>query len=402
MVVLRRSGKEAYRQYAGLGLYITFVSIGAFLFLGLCVLPALLSGPSAAGAMITAFCCAMPPLLVYLWLPWVIDRYDPEPWWCLALALMWGGLGAVGYAATINTAVMSVAAQACGGEQCGEAIGACLSAPPVEEGLKGLGVFGFFYFLHREFDGVVDGIIYATFIALGFAATENVVYYANAILDPHQTLAGNFFVRGVLGPWGHPLYTSMTGIGFGVARETTKKWLKWMAPIGGYCAAMFLHFTWNFTSSISSGLWLVMLPLWFILVALFFGLIIWLVRRKGKIIRQFLNDEVLMGTLTRWELELVCSAFGRMKATTSYGGKTGRVFVATAARLGLSKWHTTRAQKGRAMTVSADFIVPLRQELFRLREEIARLRGGNIERPQAWAAQAAQQAPPTNPQGRYL
>ena len=33
---------------------------------------------------------ALPPLVVYLWLPWIIDRYDPEPWWCLALALGWG------------------------------------------------------------------------------------------------------------------------------------------------------------------------------------------------------------------------------------------------------------------------------------------------------------------------
>ena len=38
-------------------------------------------------------------------------------------------------------------------------------------------MLGAFYFLRKEFDGVVDGIIYATFCALGFAAVENISYY---------------------------------------------------------------------------------------------------------------------------------------------------------------------------------------------------------------------------------
>ena len=66
---------------------------------------------------------------------------------------------------------------------------------------------------------VRDGIIYATFCALGFAAVENISYYARS--EAHNALAATFFVRGILAPWGHPLYTSMTGIGFGLSREST-------------------------------------------------------------------------------------------------------------------------------------------------------------------------------------
>jgi len=40
------------------------------------------------------------------------------------------------------------------------------------------------------------------------------------------------------------------------------------------------------------------------------------------------------------ELELVCSAFGLMKARMRYG-KKGSEFVRAVARLALSKWHTT-------------------------------------------------------------
>ena len=96
--------------------------------------------------------------------------------------------------------------------------------------MKGLAVLGVFYFLRREFDGVVDGVIYATFAALGFAAVENVVYYSNAMRADAggEALAATFLLRGVLAPWGHPLYTSMTGIGFGIARETRNT----VAPVG--------------------------------------------------------------------------------------------------------------------------------------------------------------------------
>src|SRR5208282_1962374 len=121
---------------------------------------------------------------------------------------------------------------------------------------------------------------------LGFAAIENITYYSRAALVDHgmgEALTGTVFMRAILAPWGHPLYTSMTGIGFGISRETNKTWLKWMAPIGGYCAAMFLHATWNGAATISGFLFLIMLPLWFLFVLSFLGILIWLVIRKGKI-----------------------------------------------------------------------------------------------------------------------
>jgi hypothetical protein len=54
----------------------------------------------------------------------------------------------------------------------------------------------------------------------------------------------------------------------------------------------------------------------------------------------------------------------------SWRGKAGAAFVAAGARLALSKWHTTRAMQGSKRTISADFIVPLRQDIARLRHEM--------------------------------
>ena len=389
-VVARRPDPEGTRKIIGAILYSLGMLMGGFLLLVVFVIPAFTSKHADVeiNAMLVGAALALPPLVIYLWIPWIVDRYDPEPWWCLLMALAWGGIAACGFSALINTAVQ-ITGNAVGGESFGDVLGACVSAPIVEELFKGLAVFGMFFFLRRQFDGVVDGVIYATFAALGFAAVENIIYYSNAareeaVLGHAGVLAGTVLVRGVLGPWGHPLYTSMTGLGFGIARETNKTWLKWLAPVAGYLFAAFLHSTWNTAATVLNGGALLLLPLWFLFVLAFFILVIWLVKRKGKIIRDHLRDEVLMGHLTPWELELITSPIGRFKATFSFGGAAGRRFIDAAARLALSKWHTGRATMGRKMTVSADMIYPLRQDLFRLRGEVSRAMGRPVQQPAPW------------------
>jgi RsiW-degrading membrane proteinase PrsW (M82 family) len=369
------------RAIAGAVLYALFMAIGAAILVVLFVIQPL-SGKNFNArfdAMVMGALLAFPPLVVYLWVPWIIDRFDPEPWWCLGLALLWGGVAAAGFSGLINTEAVGLAQSMAGGgkqaEAFGELVGACVSAPLVEEFWKGLAVFGIFFFLRREFDGVVDGIIYATFAALGFAATENVTYYSRAHLVEtlgHQqgALATAFVLRGMLAPWGHPLYTSMTGIGFGLAREAEKGWMRWLGPLFGYLFAVFLHAVWNGAATISGMLVMLMLPLWLLFNLAFFGIIVWLVVRKGRIIRENLKDEILIGALSQEELDLICSPFGRLRATFNYGGAVGRRFVAHGARLGLCKWHAARAMRGKKQTISMGFIGPLRHELAKLRYEM--------------------------------
>lgn len=381
---------EKTRRTIGIVLYVLGMLLGGLLLVLVLFFPALLSKDADVEIMslFLGALFALPMLVVYLWVPWIVDRYDPEPWWALAMALAWGFVAACGFSALINTMV-AIFGEAAFGRGGGDVLSACISAPIVEEGTKAFAVFFMFYFMRRQFDGVVDGVIYATFSALGFAACENILYYGNAakaeILQHKEGLfVGTFVVRGILAPWGHPLYTSMTGIGFGIARETNKGWLKWMAPIGGYCFAMFLHSVWNTAATLSGDLVILMLPLWFLFVLAFFGLVIYLVVRKGRIIRDHLKDEVLMGNMTLQELQLVTSPIGRWKATFSWGGAAGRRFIDAAARLALSKWHTGRATQGRKLTVSADMIFPLRQELAKLRAEVSRALRRPVPQPVPW------------------
>jgi RsiW-degrading membrane proteinase PrsW (M82 family) len=357
------------RRMVGLGIFIVMMFVG--IILNILFELAEIFGAKNPGrmfeAVLTGALFAFIPLGIYLFVPAIIDRYDPEPWWCLAMAFLWGAVVATGLSGFINTMVHIGTASAFG-KGVGDFVTPVICAPIVEEGTKGLAVLGAFYFLRREFDGVVDGIIYATFCALGFAAVENISYYARS--EAHNALAATFFVRGILAPWGHPLYTSMTGIGFGIARETHKTWLKYTAPVLGYFAGVTLHAIWNFVPTVFGEVFFYMLPLWFIFVFGFFAIIIVLVVRKGRTIRDFLKDEVLLGNLSQDELELICSPVGRLKCTFSWRGGTGRDFIGAGARLALSKWHTARAMKGQKRTISADFIAPMRQELARLRGQL--------------------------------
>ncbi len=362
---------ERTRRSVGLGLWIVAMVIGVILnvFFQLAEIFMSKNPGKMAAAVSTGALFALVPLLFYIPIPAILDRYDPEPWWCLAMAFLWGAVVATGFAGFINTMVAIGTAKAMG-QSASNFITPVICAPLCEEGFKGLAVLGAFYFLRREFDGVVDGIIYATFCALGFAAIENIDYYARA--EMKNALGQTFVLRGVLAPWGHPLYTSMTGIGFGIARESSRTWVRVIAPFGGYLCGVLLHATWNFVATVvkDGRFFLGQLLLWFVFVAAFMIILIVLVVRKGRVIRTHLRDEVLLGNLTQEEVDLITSPIGRLRCTFSWRGKPGRLFIASGARLALSKWHTARAMKGQKRTVSADFIVPMRQELKRLRAEL--------------------------------
>ena len=63
----------------------------------------------------------------------------------------------------------------------GEFVARVVSAPFVEEAMKGLAVLYVFRRRREHLDGVTDGIVYALFVGLGFAVVENIQYYVAAI-----------------------------------------------------------------------------------------------------------------------------------------------------------------------------------------------------------------------------
>ena len=113
----------------------------------------------------------------------------------LATAFFWGALVAVFIAFLFNTASRS----GCGGydesRKLVKSFGAVISAPIVEETAKAFILF-IFFFARDEFDGVVDGIVYAGNGRSRFAMTENVMYYGPCRDARRRMLTGRFHIAG--------------------------------------------------------------------------------------------------------------------------------------------------------------------------------------------------------------
>jgi RsiW-degrading membrane proteinase PrsW (M82 family) len=218
----------------------------AIVVLGIDAVQSLVAGDGAAPFAIALPLALLPvPLLVMVVL-WM-DRLEPEPRANLAFAFGWGAGVAALAALIINTADLEYVTMPALGASTGEYVAATFGAPVVEETMKGLVLIGLLWRRRPELDGPTDGVIYAAMVGLGFAMIENVGYYINALVTPERggiaLLGYTFVLRGLVSPFLHPIFTSMTGLGVAYAarRRHGGKW----AIAAGWLAAMVLHGTWN-------------------------------------------------------------------------------------------------------------------------------------------------------------
>lgn len=297
------------------------------------------------------------PLYLTLWL-W-IDRFEPEPNWLLATAFFWGAVVAAVFAIFGNTFNEIVVAVASSNAEIATNFTTIISAPIVEETLKGAILLIIVIWRRQDFDGVIDGIVYAGMVGLGFAMTENIIYYGRAAVQGEVVKV--LILRGIMSPFLHPWLTSMTGIGFGVARETRNRALKFAAPLTGWMMAIILHMIWNWTAthadaSNNPALFFGMYLLFAVPVFIGVGVIIvFSLVREGRMIRRNLKPELDDGTLPLDELRRMGSVTGRLSASTSSlftGGFEGwharRKFMTAATTLA---FHRDRMEAG---TVARD------------------------------------------------
>lgn len=349
------------------------------LLLGLIVL-LLIGVETGPVALLIGLISATLPVPLYLMLVLWIDRYEAEPLWMLATAFFWGALVAVFFAYLINTASGLIVTVLTNDVSAGAAFGAVISAPIVEESAKALILFIFFFFKKDEFDGVIDGIVYAAMVGLGFAMTENIQYYGRAV---SQAGGGGLtivlIIRGALAPFAHPMFTSLTGIGLGLARQSRNPLVKIITPLFGLLAAIAMHSIWNGSAVIfgAGGFLLayilIMVPAFFIMFIVI-GLAL---RREGQIVREFLTPDFQSGLMNPQEFKQLGSIFGRMGASYnafSRGGIRGwkacRQLNQTASELA---FHRSRLARGIAMRDANE-----REAAYRMALEdlLRQLRGG--------------------------
>ena len=370
-----------------------------------------------AVGFLTGVVVAAVPVPIYVALALFIDRFEPEPVRLLAWAFFWGATAAVCIALVLNTAGQAVVSSEFG-SNVGELFGGSVSAPVVEESAKGIVLLGIYRWRRLELDGVLDGIVYAAMVGLGFAMTENILYYGKAAAgEDGVPLVPVFFLRGVLSPFAHPVFTAMTGIGVGLAVLRSSRLARFALPIAGLAGAMLLHSAWNTSASVEGGLaffgvyMLIMVP---IFIALLVVIVVSL-RQEGKTVREQLEPEVAGGVLGAgdvWALGSIRERRRAVKAAERTGGNAGKrarkALHEAATELAFLRRRLERAGEQQRYGITQERERALRSRLIELRTQLpegSRAAAPPVAPPAAAPPAAAPQAggPPAaaTPAGWY-
>lgn len=295
---------------------------------------------------------------VFLWL----DRYESEPGRYLAFAFGWGALVATTVSLILNTGSLAVLRSL---SVEGQTLAVVVVAPVVEESLKTLGVLLIWLCRRHEFDGVVDGLVYAGIAAAGFACAENVLYFGQGFLEGGgEGLIAVFVVRGVLGPFAHPLFTGAAGVAIGLAVRRRDRMGQIVLPLLGLGVAVFLHAGWNMSAVV--GLDGYVARYLVLQLPVFAGAVayaVWSRRREGRLIAEHLAGYAAGGWLTPAEVTMLSSLPARREArrwaaTTAgpHGVAAMRSFQDTTTELALLRErmrHGTARRDARVVELEA-------------------------------------------------
>jgi RsiW-degrading membrane proteinase PrsW (M82 family) len=265
-----------------------------------------------------------PLVACYLWL----DRYEPEPRRLLAFGLLWGG-----FVATAGALLVQGAGSWLIGFS--EQQSLAIVAPVTEELTKGLFLVLLLWWRRNELDGILDGIVYAGMVGIGFAFIENILYLASAYNGAEGMPGGSgaltsvFLVRCLFSPFAHPLFTTFTGIGVGIAVGSRSRAVRIGAPLAGYALAVVAHAIWNgstlygFTGFVGAYV-VLMAPAFIGMVAL----AVWARRSEQRMLVASLTDAAHRGLIPAtdigWLVSLRARRAGRAHALAHGGPQAHR------------------------------------------------------------------------------
>ncbi len=209
-----------------------------------------------------AFWYAMPTLIFWIVLFVIADRFRPQRLLLWYLTLGWGAAVATFVSLHINTWAAKQLSIGGDGDPTTGARAAIYIAPFVEEAAKATVLFWIAILVRYQVVTKLNGIALAGLSAAGFAFTENIMYYARAIMyssvqintgDAESAVHEIVWLRGFWTAFGHPLFTMMTGLGLLVALRTHSKVIRVLAPLIGYLLAALLHMMFNSQATFAQG-----------------------------------------------------------------------------------------------------------------------------------------------------
>jgi len=181
-------------------------------------------------------------LLIYY-----LDLYEREPLSVALAAFLWGAFAATALALDAG-GWDQVLAQLAGADFAARWAPA-LTAPVIEEFLKGAGIVLLYLIVRDEIDDMMDGFVYGALCGLGFAVVEDVLYFMAAFGGTPAGVLQGFYVRVLSsGLYGHVLYTGLVGMAIGYVvsrREPTPMRERLPVAAGIVALAVLGHFLWN-------------------------------------------------------------------------------------------------------------------------------------------------------------
>jgi RsiW-degrading membrane proteinase PrsW (M82 family) len=306
---------------------------------------------SALGAFasIVGMVMALVPLVGVLFAVRIVDRWEPEPMGLMVFAVAWGAVVAVGIALAVDLALTLVFGRS--DSVAADALSAVVQAPIVEEVAKGLGVYLIFATARRAFDGPVDGVVYGALVGAGFAFTENIQYFAISFLEGGAADASaTFFIRGILSPFAHVMFTAVTGFALGLAARRGARGVGAFGPfLVGLAGSIALHALWN-GSAVFGDFFALYITLQVPLFVVFIIGVIAMRREEARLTRARLTEYATAGWFTPQEADMLATPSGRKAALTWAGTLRGdrtelmRGFIADATALAATR---QRALSGR-------------------------------------------------------
>ncbi|MFJ8189620.1 PrsW family intramembrane metalloprotease [Streptomyces sp. NPDC096094] len=367
----------------------TWVRYGALITLlalsGLVILALVREQTGTRGFLVGLGLAVLPVPLLMAAFRW-LDRVEPGPWRNLLFCFAWGACAAALIAIVANSFATRWIATATADPAGADTLGATVIAPVVEESAKAAAVLLVFLFRRRDFTGIVDGVVIAGVTATGFAFTENILYLGNAFGTDQLTggsgitsvTAATFFVRIVMSPFAHPLFTVLTGIGFGLAALSAgrHRLRRALLPLSGLLLAMGVHALWNGSAAFGEyGFFAVYAAFMVPSFGLLTWLVIWTRQRELGTVRAELPVYVVAGWLAPTEPYALGSMrarrIARRHALRHAGKEAARAVAQYEAYATSLAFLRQRGRRGRA---GADFAVRERELLNALwhRRDVAR------------------------------
>src|SRR5215203_4163929 len=244
-------------------------------------------------------------------------------------------------------------------------------------------------FARDEIDSILDGLVYGALVGVGFAMTENILYFGQAYLEGGLGEFGTLVLsRAVLGGFGHPAYTAITGAAIGWSRGRHGRGIaRVIVPVLGWALAVTLHVAWNgglvltsVTMDEEAGL-LKLVAVQTAIVIVPAVLVLYATARMSarhelKILRGERGVGVERRTMTRGECTAIVDAGERRRARATAQARGGRAlrrgqqaFFQTAADLALRSHHRHQGEPSKPRLAAQDD--EDREHLLELRHELA-------------------------------